>query len=479
MLILSCAAYSQVQAQFFLNGTATSTNDSCFQLTTAENWQVGSVWNGTKVNLDQSFEVVFNLYAGCVDGEGADGIVFGLQPISTSIGIAGGDLGIGNVAPSLGVEFDTYQNIDYDDPEFDHIAIIQDGNVRHNVPQNTLAGPIQANLNDPNIEDCEYHPAKVTWDAQMQTMSVYLDCELRLTYTGDIVNEIFDGDPEVFWGFTAATGGLNNVQEVCLSYTTFIDGLVDQIICPGLSVPLEVGGGLSYQWSPAEGLSDPTIANPIATPEETTLYTVEILDECGIPFFDEVLITVTNEQFDVEIISFPDNLISISTGSDIGLVAEVDTSGGATYTYAWTSQIGSVFSHPDSSNTVLTSSVNQIGTEVLLVEVTSENGCVVRDSIVLEITGTLFDVPNVFTPNGDGTNDTFGVITKEEVEIDIYKCKIFNRWGKLVFETDNHAAPWDGTYKDKAAASDVYVYLIELEIGGNRFQEKGDLTLLR
>ena len=224
MMIALCGiACSGVQAQFILNGAATAIGDSCFQLTTANDFEVGSIWNEEKVNLNESFEVLVDLFLGCEDPQGADGIVFGLQPVSTAIGSAGEALGFGGVQPSLGVEFDTHQNFNLADPIFDHIAIVRDGQLDHNVPQGALAGPVQITNFTGNIEDCQYHPLRIQWEVESLTLSVYLDCELRLTYTGDIVNDIFGGDPLVFWGFTSATGGLSNVHEICFSYTTFLD----------------------------------------------------------------------------------------------------------------------------------------------------------------------------------------------------------------------------------------------------------------
>ena len=474
LFFLNCP-YSN--AQFFLNGNAMVTNDSCYQLTEAENWQVGSIWNGEKIDLSESFELVVDIFAGCKDLEGADGIVFGLQPISTSIGTAGGDLGFGEVTPSLGVEFDSYQNIDYEDPTFDHIAIIRDGILRHNTPQGSLAGPVQANPVAPNIEDCQYHPMQITWDATNLTLSVYFDCELRLSYTGDIVNDIFNGDPLVFWGFTSATGGLNNRQEICFSYTSFIDGLVDQTICPGEEVPLQASGGIMYQWSPAEGLSDPTIANPIATPTETTLYTVEIIDDCGIPFYDDVLITVDNNQFDVEILTIPSDITEVVAGNEFTLTANIIPSDEGNYTYEWSSAIGSTFSQPDSATTNVISSLDQVGTETFTILVTSENGCTSEAQINIDILGLTYQIPNVFTPNGDNVNDAFGPVTNGD--LDAYYCKIYDRWGQVIFETNNPTERWDGTFQGEASPSDIYIYLINLELGGNRFEEKGDLTLIR
>lgn len=465
----------QGQTPFYLNGNAIATNDTCYQLTSNINWQVGSIWNGEKVNLNESFLVAVNLFLGCQDFDGADGIVFGLQPISTSIGTAGGDLGFGDVVPSLGVEFDTYQNVDYEDPAFDHIAIVRNGILQHNNPIGNLAGPVQANANDPNIEDCEYHYMEVVWDADMQTLSVYLDCELRLSYTGDIVNDIFGGDPLVYWGFTSATGGANNTHEICFSYTTFLNELADQTICPGTETQLEATGGISYQWSPAEGLSDPNISNPIASPSETTLYTVEMLDNCGNTFYDDVLITVENDQFEVEIVNASGAISEVPLGIELSLNANVIPDDGGSYTYSWSSTLGSDFSNI--SNNSVNSTPNQIGTETITVQVEAENGCIGEASLSFEVIGAHYEIPNVFTPNGDDVNDIFKVY-HVEVGITVSSLRVYNRWGQKVYETSNNNA-WDGTYKGEPAQSDVYIYHAVLDVNGDLVEETGEITLLR
>jgi gliding motility-associated-like protein len=476
LTLLSTMTCTLVQAQFFLNGNAVATNDSCFQLTAAVNGQAGSIWNGEMVSLAESFEVLVDIFVGCEDEQGADGLVFGLQPISTTIGTNGGALGFGDVEPALGVEFDTYQNLDFGDPVFDHITVIRDGILNHNQPAGALAGPVQANADDPNIEDCAYHPLRITWDADAQTLSVYLDCTLRLTYTADLVNDIFGGDPMVFWGFTSATGGLNNVHEVCFSYTSFLDELVDQTICPGESIQLEASGGTSYRWSPATGLSDTTSANPIATPEETTLYTVEITDDCGIPFYDDVLITVDNDQFTLNLTASPEPAATVAPGTELELDAGVDPAGEG-YTYVWSTELGSTLSDSQAANPSLTASVQQTGVEILTVVVTSEAGCIQTASLNLNIDGPIYQIPNLFSPNGDRTNDRFGVFTQASLQD--YQCKVFNRWGQVVFETTDPTLFWDGTYQGEPAPADQYIYAITFQVGDLPVEEKGGLTLLR
>ena len=283
-----------LQGQFILNGEAVQTDNSCYRLTRPVNGAAGSIWNPDKIDLNKSFEVVMDIYLGCKDEDGADGIVFGLQPVTTSIGTAGGGIGFQGITPSLGIEFDTWQNFSLSDPEYDHIAVIRQGDLNHSTANN-LAGPVQASATNTNIEDCNFHSLRVSWDAGAKKLTIYFDCEPRLVADIDMVNEIFGGDPEVFWGFTSATGAANNLHQVCFNYTTFLDQIPDVVMCPGGQVQLRATGGRSYSWSPAEGLSNPNIANPIASPARTTTYTVEARDACGIPFYDEVRVEVAGD----------------------------------------------------------------------------------------------------------------------------------------------------------------------------------------
>ncbi len=93
-------------------------------------------------------------------------------------------------------------------------------------------------------------------------------------------------------------------------------------------------------------------------------------------------------------------------------------------------------------------------------------------------------VPNAFTPNSDGRNDSFRLL------FDINKCritdfhiKIFNRWGEMVFESTNPDERWDGRYNSNSMPSDVYVffarYAYESEEGSIMRESSGELSLIR
>ena len=89
----------------------------------------------------------------------------------------------------------------------------------------------------------------------------------------------------------------------------------------------------------------------------------------------------------------------------------------------------------------------------------------------------LVDVPNAFTPNGDGMND---FVTVKGFGIEKMDWRIYNRWGTPVFQTGNIKQGWDGKYKGSLQPQEVYVYVLDVTFSdGTRYRKKGDITLLR
>ena len=75
----------------------------------------------------------------------------------------------------------------------------------------------------------------------------------------------------------------------------------------------------------------------------------------------------------------------------------------------------------------------------------------------ISISESMLLVPNVFTPNGDGANDEFRVAYRSLKE---FHCRIYNRWGMLVYEWSDPAKGWDGTINGRPAAEGAYYYVI-------------------
>lgn len=218
-------------AQYTVNGNAFTNNCHCYTLTPNTNNQSGSVWNNFKISLSQSFDFNFDINLGCNDNNGADGIAFVLQPISTSVGSNGGGLGFAGISPSVGVTIDTWQNTDVGDPVFDHIGIQLNGDLNHGNAVNNIAGPVTVLDNNSNIEDCQWHTLRVKWDAATKELVAFVDGNQRLSVVKDFVTDIFNGDPNVFWGFTAGTGGSINLQQFCTALSPRYNFLPGQKRC--------------------------------------------------------------------------------------------------------------------------------------------------------------------------------------------------------------------------------------------------------
>ncbi|HRH70641.1 MAG TPA: gliding motility-associated C-terminal domain-containing protein [Flavobacteriales bacterium] len=91
-----------------------------------------------------------------------------------------------------------------------------------------------------------------------------------------------------------------------------------------------------------------------------------------------------------------------------------------------------------------------------VVEVTNQFDCAGRDSAqVIEYCPSAIFIPNTFTPNGDGTNDTFIPVGKNIAAMHLY---VFDRWGDLLFESDDPTMGWDGTYGGEVVKNDIYVW---------------------
>ena len=117
------------------------------------------------------------------------------------------------------------------------------------------------------------------------------------------------------------------------------------------------------------------------------------------------------------------------------------------------------------------------------VEVRDELGCAGRDSIFFrESCPTTLYVPSAFSPNGDGSNDLF---LPRGQDLLAYHLRIFNRWGTVIFETQNIDEGWDGrTASGQLAPEGVYVWMVDYagqRIRGSdyRKQEAGTVTLIR
>jgi len=270
--------------KFNIAGSAIPLSDSCFRLTPALMTQGGSVWYNVRIDLTEDFDIEADINLGSLDETGADGIAFVLQPLASDLGQSGGGLGYQGIQPSLAVEFDTWQN---DDPPYDHIALVKDGVLSHSQqPAFTLQGPFGLLPNNANAEDGKYRTVRITWDATAKVFRCYYDGVLKIEYTGDIVNTIFRGNPYVYWGFTAATGGSWNDQRLCLKNYEVVEQCATASIvsspayCIGDTIRLSAEEGQVFQWSGPNGFSstEKEIVFIAADPSLTGTYQLILVD---------------------------------------------------------------------------------------------------------------------------------------------------------------------------------------------------------
>jgi gliding motility-associated-like protein len=124
---------------------------------------------------------------------------------------------------------------------------------------------------------------------------------------------------------------------------------------------------------------------------------------------------------------------------------------------------------------------NTIAFQVTLIA-TSDEGCIDTSIQYLTMNPELiYYVPNAFTPDGDDFNNIFKPVFSTGYSIGQYNFMIFNRWGELIFETDDIGAGWDGTYRGKPCQEGVYTWKIQFMRSNNAFKEMevGHVTLLR
>jgi gliding motility-associated-like protein len=353
---------------YILNGAAQQISCNCYSLTPETLTQSGSVWNANKINLNNPFDFWFNVYLGCRDGDGADGIVFILQPISTSIGTTGGGMGFEGLTPSIGIALDTYQNGLYNDPVFDHISIQANGNLNHS---SDLAGPIQASAVNANIEDCNWHTLRISWDPATKWLRTYFDGILRVETQVNMVANIFNNDPNVYWGFSGATGGLANVQKFCTALNPgFTTNLTADGSCPGTPIQFSDRSEsfaplASYYWNFGDGNTSTAAQPPPHVYAQAGVYQVKYaikaLDGCA---SDTLSKTIT-------IGSVPQASIDVAD-TCFGSLPRLNTGSGQQYgvSYQWL-----LDGSPNSTTSQPQLGVLPVGNHSLSLAVTSDYSC--------------------------------------------------------------------------------------------------------
>jgi gliding motility-associated-like protein len=231
-------------------------------------------------------------------------------------------------------------------------------------------------------------------------------------------------------------------------------------------------GGQVFQWDFGDGATS-TATNPTHLYPNPGTYTIRLteIDSATCNLIDSTRFTITVSGSPSALFNYSPNPPQVNTAV---VFANLSTGGTS---YLWN------FGDGDTLFTILRDTTvkhfyNATGKFNTCLIVYNQYGC--TDTFCSPIVATVIpaqDVPNAFTPNGDGVNDQVHV---KGFAIGKMNWRIYNRWGQLVFTTTNRNEGWDGRYKGLMQPQEVYTYTLDIEFtDGTRATKTGDITLLR
>jgi gliding motility-associated-like protein len=241
--------------------------------------------------------------------------------------------------------------------------------------------------------------------------------------------------------------GTGNVLYTITSPPLLLDMSDPELICPGdpVTVSVTASGGWGayyYVWTPTGNTSPSMIVNPTST----TTYVVSVSDDCQ-TFTVEDNVTITVQK--------PDAQFIVSSGlvvEDVPVTFQNLTVNGVSYFWDLGNGTTSNLVHPNAT-------YPEPGLYEILLIATDMNGCIdsTKKGIYIKEETYLY-VPNAFTPDGDRFNNTFKA---EAIGMINFNVKIFNRWGQIIFESEDPKFEWDGTINKSTKVPDgVYTYMI-------------------
>jgi gliding motility-associated-like protein len=263
---------------------------------------------------------------------------------------------------------------------------------------------------------------------------------------------------------TNSNGCTNSASlTVSINPNTPVTASSNSPICEGDNLTMNVSAGSSYSWTGPNGFTS-SIQNPIITNITTAssgLYSVTVTNACGTG--------TSNTQ--VQVGQKPTAGIAVTQT----VICEGDTvyltaNGGNSYYWYGPNSFNSILSNP----TVNNFSGANAGAYYLVA--TNTDNC--SDTTVVNLTlneSTCFFIPSVFTPNNDGTNDTW--VIEGMWQFPNCVVKVYNRWGQSLFESKGYASPWDGTFEGNECPIADYYYIIDLKNGSKVFT--GTVTIKR
>lgn len=235
----------------------------------------------------------------------------------------------------------------------------------------------------------------------------------------------------------------------------------DVIICEGESADLTAGGGGTYSWTPATGLSTTTSNTPIAKPTVTTNYQVVVT--AGNACTDTASVNVTVLPKPIANAGRDKMLLKGESTVLEGDIASTNV------TFFWTPV--ATLNNASELKPIATPLADQTYT----LHVESDNGCGnATDDVFVKVYNDIY-IPKAFSPNNDGLNDTWNIEALGVFPSAV--IRVFNRYGQLVFEGSALNTSWNGLYKNAELPIGAYTYVLDLK--GSRPLIKGTVVIVR
>lgn len=293
----------------------------------------------------------------------------------------------------------------------------------------------------------------------------------------DVANPYVEPEAST-WYFLEVTDGNGCVAEdsvlVEVNPRTVVDAGPDRVYCLGEAMtiggdPATSGSLLDYvyRWSPEEGLSSPSVPNPVVRAEEDQTYVLSVTSgDCE----------AVTDTVDVVVQAPPEVVVSPTQSIGAGASVRLQASGGVAYRWSPAelldaAEVAEPLATPFKHTT-------------FTVEVADALGCVTMDTVVVLVQNNLF-IPNLFTPNGDGSNDFFRVYGSGVSEL---RFSVYDLNGELLYRgtqpEEALSTGWDGTSGGRPMGNGTYVWTIEgtfFDGSPLRFndQVRGTVRLLR
>jgi gliding motility-associated-like protein len=271
----------------------------------------------------------------------------------------------------------------------------------------------------------------------------------------------------------------SNQDSVIVSENVPVDAIVDasEILCVDDVAEIQIssiqGGEGPYLYSINNGDSFSNFAN--FTNVEAGTYQIIVQDINGCEWQSEIAIEAPNE-LDIQL----DERAFLTLGQDYQLFLQLNIPEEEVASVQWSPAEG--LSCTDCLSPIAT----PFETTIYQVEVVNINGCKDQTNIRLFVNrDAKVYIPNAFSPNNDGANDSFTAYSDPEMVVQIKNMRIFDRWGNALFERSDFAANdpslgWDGRFKGSLMNDGVFAYWIEVElIDGTTTTFKGDVAIIK